>query len=149
MSNDQDLLAYNQQGALANCLAIEDHLASLPPGINNSWCAKKHALLCCQHHLTEAVNHASRISPELGNQYRSLRDRAIRVLRPGMNEPLPQLGEVAAFRNALRRAFGDPSLTESCSLCKKDGGLGGLGGFSEDGVLGLLVAGAILVYLWA
>ncbi len=120
-NNNRALLSYNEQGALSNCLAIEDHLASLPPGVNNSWCAKKHAMLCCGHHLAEAINHASRISPELGDKYRRLRNEAVRALRPGMREPLPKLGDVAAFRNHMRQVFSDPTLIESCELCSKDG----------------------------
>lgn len=118
---DRELLAYNEQGALSNCLAIEDHLASLPPGVNNSWCAKKHAMLCVNHHLSEAVNHASRINPQLGARYRQLRDMAAGVLKPDVRAPLPVLGDVAKFRNAMRRTFGDPTLEESCGVCKQDG----------------------------
>lgn len=146
MSNDQDLLSYNKHGALANCLAIEDHLASLPPGVNNSWCAKKHAMLCCNHHLAEAVNHASRISPELGAKYRALKNEAIRVLRPGMNDPLPRLGDVAAFRNSMRHVFEDPTLTESCELCKKDGGLSGLPAVTMSP--NLMLAGSLAGVAW-
>lgn len=144
MSGDKALLAYNQQGALSNCLAIEDHLASLPPGVNNSWCAKKHAMLCCGHHLSEAVNHASRISPELGARYRSLRSEAEQVLKPGLDQPLPSLGDVAKFRNHMRRVFNDPTLVESCSLCKQDG-LGGLGEDTSPWLGAALVAGALIL----
>jgi hypothetical protein len=147
-SNDRELLAYNEQGALSNCLAIEDHLASLPPGVNNSWCAKKHALLCCGHHLSEAINHASRISPELGNKYRALKDEAVRILRPGMHEPLADLGQVAAFRNHMRRVFGDPSLKESCAICLKDGGLSGLDSALRTPWFGVaIVAGLALLFM--
>lgn len=151
MSDNQGLLSYNEHGALSNCLAIEDHLASLPPGVNNSWCAKKHAMLCVNHHLAEAVNHASRISPALGERYRALKVEAEQVLRPGLKQPLPTLGEVAAFRNRMRQAFGDPTLVESCSLCKKDGGMAGLGQSRteqiERGVMGALAIGALLLLL--
>jgi hypothetical protein len=149
MSDDRGLLSYNQHGALSNCLAIEDHLASLPAGVNNSWCAKKHAMLCVNHHLAEAVNHASRISPQLGERYRALKEEAERVLRPGLREPLPTLGEVANFRNAMRHTFGDPTLVESCSLCKKDGGMSGLNRTEkiERGVMGILAVGTLLLLL--
>jgi hypothetical protein len=148
MSGDRALLAYNEQGALSNCLAIEDHLASLPPGVNNSWCAKKHALLCCNHHLAEAINHASRISPELGERYRALRLEALAVLQPDVNSPLPSLGDVAKFRNSMRRAFNDPTLKESCSLCSQDGGMGWLEQGFETPWLGLaILAGVTLFFL--
>jgi len=148
VSDDRGLLSYNQNGALSNCLAIEDHLAALPPGVNNSWCAKKHAMLCVNHHLAEAVNHASRISPQLGARYRALKVEAERVLKPDVRKPLPSLGEVAAFRNSMRRTFGDPTLVESCAVCRKDGGMSGLSGPAEQelGLAGVvLVVGALLL----
>jgi len=146
VSDDRGLLDYNKRGALANCLAIEDHLASLPPGINNSWCVKKHAMLVCGHHLAEAVNHASRISRDLGARYMELKRQAEKTLRPGLSDPLPSLGEVAAFRNDMRRVLEDPTLVESCALCKKDGGLGGLQGTGHsDSLPGILLATAFAV----
>jgi hypothetical protein len=145
---DRALLSYNENGALSNCLAIEDHLASLPPGVNNSWCAKKHAMLCVNHHLSEAVNHASRIDPQLGARYRKIRDLAAEVLKPDVRAPLPALGDVASFRNTMRRAFNDPTLTESCAVCKSDGGLGFLDDAFGMNWLGWAIgAGVVLWFL--
>jgi hypothetical protein len=124
----KELLTFNERGALANVLAVEEHLAQLPPGVNNSWCAEKHSLAAVDHHLKEAVNHASRISPKKAHGYRLLLAKAERVLQPSAPGSLPQLGAVANLRNDMRAMFGDPTLADrSCSVCSKDRNMSGLG----------------------
>lgn len=138
MKDDRALLTFNERGALSQLLSVEEHLQQLPPGVNNSWCVKKHSLLCCDHHLAEAINHASRIDPQLAERYRRVKDQAERVLQPSGSGALPNLGDVAKLRNAMRQAFGDPTATgKSCgcktgrcksSICSKDrSGMSGLG----------------------
>lgn len=125
----KDLLDYNQRGALAHVLAVEEHLQGQPAGVNNSWCAQKHALLAVDHHLSEAVNHASRIDPQLAERYRKLKLLAEHVLKPSSPGELPDLAAVAGLRNTMRAAFGDPTLNSDCPVCSKDThGLMGLGG---------------------
>ncbi len=125
------LASYNKRGALANLLAVEEHLAQLSPGEQRSWCVKKHSLLACDHHLTEAINHVSRYDPRAAEDLRRVRDAAERTLRPGDPRYLPQLGDVAKLRNSLRRAFRDPTLGAGRGVCAKDGSaLGALGYYS-------------------
>lgn len=114
------LLDYNRRGALTGLLAIEEHLQQLPQNADRSWCVKKHALLVCDHHLAEAVNHAARQDPRKAEACRKLRALAEEILKPSEPLHLPNLGDVAKLRNALRSVFSDPTLVESCSICSKD-----------------------------
>lgn len=145
MTPDERLLDYNKRGALSSLLAVEEHLAQLPPGVNKSWCAKKHSLICCDHHLSEAVNHASRIDPRLAEQCRKLKAEAEAVLRPGDHGYLPSLGDVAKLRNGLRRAFSDPTLGVGCKTCSQDG-LAGLS--SKETGVALIVAALAAAWFW-
>jgi|GEM_PF-3468308 len=126
----EGLLDYNKRGALASLLAIEEHLQQLPADVDRSWCVKKHSLVCTDHHLTEAINHASRVDPQKAALCRKLKAAAEKVLRPGDPMHLPRLQDVAALRNELRRAFNDPTLGYGATVCAKDGTLSGLSGSS-------------------
>jgi hypothetical protein len=147
--NDLELLRYNQRGALAQLLAIEEHLQQQPPGVPSSWCARKHTLLCCDHHLAEAVNHASRIDPRLAETCRALRAEAERVLQPHRPGAPLDLGAVARLRNRMREVFGDPTLapSSSCSVCSNDQ-LAGLGQGKSQGVrlFDVFVLGPFMVW---
>ena len=127
----QELLNYNNRGALSHMLAVEEHLQQLGgKEAPHSHCVRKHSLLAVDHHLSEAVNHASRIDPAIADDYRDFRERAQRVLRlDGQDlrqppkEPL-DLGEVAAMRNDFRRMIGESTVDVPCSTCDLDGGAG-------------------------
>lgn len=126
--DDQKLLKYNERGALSHVLALEEHLQQLPYGADRSWCARKHALLALDHHLAEAVNHASRFDANKASRIRSVRAEAEEVLRPAADGRLPDLGRVAGLRNRIRAAFGDRTLEKQgqCSVCAADQGMGAL-----------------------
>lgn len=159
MKNDRKLLTFNERGALSQILSIEEHLQQLPSGVDNSWCVQKHSLLCCDHHLAEAVNHASRIDPLLAERYRRIKIQAERVLKPSEPGVLPKLGEVARLRNSMRQAFGDPTAVSGkpCSICSKDnagmkGGVRGLGADAKQpespvGFVAVLLVGGFLAWL--
>jgi len=144
MTPDERLLDYNKRGALSALLAVEEHLAQLPAGERKSWCANKHSMIACDHHLTEAVNHASRIDPGLAAKCRQLRAKAEKVLRPGDLGYLPDLGAVAKLRNDLRRAFDDPTLGAGCQTCRQDGMSGMTPRQSAVAFLGVLA----VAWLW-
>jgi hypothetical protein len=123
----EELLDYNKRGALVGLLAIEEHLQQLPMNADRSWCVKKHALLVCDHHLAEAVNHASRRDQRKAEACRRLRVAAEAVLRPGDALHLPKLEDVSRLRNQVREVFSDPTMAdESCSICSRDANLGGI-----------------------
>ena len=143
------LAGYNARGALANILAVEEHLAQMSPGEKRSWCVKKHSLLACDHHLGEAINHVSRYDPRAAESLRRVRERAERTLRPGDPNYLPQLGDVAKLRNSLRHAFRDPTLGHGRGVCAQDGNaLGALGEGGVGGKLALFVIGFLVFRYW-
>ena len=116
MDSEHKLLEFNNENVLGNLIAIEEHIVNSDGDkINDSWCIQKHGKYSLlHHHMAEAINHASAVSPELADGYRKLKTEFEKIIEK------PNLASVREFRNKFRTFIGEKTVGKKCGVCSFD-----------------------------
>lgn len=115
------LLEFNQEGALSNMLAMEEHLnGQNNNGLTiNTWCFKKHGLIAKNHHMSEMKTLLESENPEKAKQLSSFMSE----FDTAMRRSNPSSSEIRNLRNEFREIIGDPTLEQpkaKCGVCALD-----------------------------
>lgn len=120
VESEENLYKYNTRKALSHLLAIEEHLREI--GENdiscNTWCTKKHYLLCDEHHMDEALSHAPKHMKE---PLRAIR-RKIKDWYENSSELEERIAGIRDLRNEFRQVINDETLGVECEdgVCHHD-----------------------------
>ena len=108
-NNEQGLLKFNIDGALAGFIAAEEHSVGNNTININSWCLRKHLYYSTrQHHLAEMISLIQDSNPEMAKQLKSLS----RKIEDEIKNPSPT--GIRNLRNEFRYIVGE----ETYSKCK-------------------------------